>query len=133
MAITYYQANSVNNYIFGSTAFTPQSTYYIGLSTTAINASGAGATEPTDTAYARISVTNNKTNWTSASNGALSNAVQFSFSESTASWGTITYIFISDSLTGGNVLYYDALVTPRSVEANTQLIFAIGSIQVQLS
>lgn len=134
MAITTYQANRLNNYLFGSTSFTPNGTYYIGLSTTAINANGTGVTEPTGGGYKRVAVTNNKTNFTDSTGGIVQNKAQFEFPESTTAWGTITHVFISDGPTtgGGNVLYYDALTTPRTVQTATILLFAINSMKIQL-
>lgn len=132
MAITTYQANRLNNYLFGATSFTPNGTYYIGLSTTSINAAGTGVTEPTGGGYKRVAVTNNKTNFTDSTGGIVQNKVQFEFPESTTAWGTITHVFISDSLTAGNVLYYDALTTPRTVQTATILLFAINSMKIQL-
>ena len=132
MAITTYQANRLNNYLFGATSFTPNDTYYIGLSTTAINAAGTGVTEPTGGGYKRVAVTNNKTNFTDSTGGIVQNKVQFEFPESTTDWGIITHVFIADSLTGGNILYYDALTTPRTVQTATILLFAINSMKIQL-
>ena len=106
--------------------------YYIGLSTTAINAAGTGVTEPTGGGYQRVAVTNNKTNFTDSTGGIVQNKVQFEFPESTTAWGTITHVFIADSLTGGNILYYDALTTPRTVQTATILLFAINSMKIQL-
>ena len=132
MAITTYQANRLNNYLFGATSFAPNGTYYIGLSTTAINAAGTGVTEPTGGGYKRVAVTNNKTNFTDSTGGIVQNKVQFEFPESTTAWGTITHVFIADSLTGGNILYYDALTTPRTVQTATILLFAINSMKIWL-
>lgn len=132
MAISTYQANKVNDYLFGGTSFSPSSTYYIGLSTTAISASGTGATEPSGGAYARVSVANNKTNFTTSTGGIVKNNIQIEFPESTAAWGTITYVFISDSSAGGNILYYDSLTTPRTVQSATILLFAINSMSIQI-
>lgn len=133
MAITTYQANKVNDYLFGGTAFTPSTTYYLGLSTTAIGSAGTGVTEPSGGAYTRVAVTNNKTNFTVSSGGIIKNATQIEFPESTTAWGTITYVFIADSLTGGNILYYDALTTPRTVQTATVLLFAVNAMNIQLS
>lgn len=131
--ITFYQSNRMLDFLFGSTVFSPNSTYYIGLSTTGINASGIGATEPTGGAYTRIAIPNNKTSWTVSDAGKLTNNIQLEYPESTTSWGTITNVFISDSLTGGNILYWDALTTPRTVQPATVLIFAPAAINIQLS
>ena len=117
----------------GGVAFTPATTYYFGLSTTTINIDGTGATEPSGGAYARVALTNDKTSWTTASNGALTNSVAVTFAESTASWGTITYVGMWDALTGGNLWWYDALSPTRTVASATTVLFAIGSITVQFN
>jgi hypothetical protein len=43
--ITYYSANRVLDRLFGTTAFSPATTYYFGLSTTTLNIDGTGATK----------------------------------------------------------------------------------------
>lgn len=135
MAITNFQANKVNDFLFGGTSFTPGGTYYIGLSTTPIQANGTGATEPSGGSYARVAVANNKTSFSTSSAGSLQNQISIEFPESTTSWGTITYVFMSDSPNSGqgNVLYYDALTTPRTVQSATVLLFAAGAIKIQLT
>ena len=133
MSVTYYSSNKNLDYNFGSTSFTPPATMYFGLSTTTINIDGTGATEPSGGAYARQPFVNNKTNWGTASNGALTNLVAITFTESTLSWGTITYVFISDALTSGNVWWFDALTPSRTVASATTVLFAIGSITVQMN
>lgn len=133
MAITTYQANRVNNFLFGATSLTPNATYYIGLSTTAISADGTGISEPSGGGYARIPVTNNKNTFTDSSGGLITNKIQISYNESTTDWGTIRYIFISDASTGGNILYFDQLTNPRNVQLATTLIFSAGSIRIQIT
>lgn len=133
MAITYYSANKVLDLNFGGTSYSQPATYYFGLSTTTINIDGTGATEPSGGAYARVGLTNNKTNWGNASNASLTNSTAVQFTESTASWGTITYVFMSDALTSGNVWWYDALSPARAVASATTVLFAIGSITVQMT
>lgn len=131
--ITYYSANRLLDYNFGQTSYTSPSTYYFGLSTTTINIDGTGATEPSGGAYARVSLTNNKTNWGTASNASLTNSTAVQFAESTSSWGTITYVFMSDALTSGNIWWYDALSPARTVASATTVLFAISSITVQMT
>lgn len=121
------------DYNFGLTTYTVPSTYYFGLSTTTINIDGTGATEPSGGAYARIALANNKTNWTVAASGLITNSTAITFAESTASWGTITYVFMSDALTGGNIWWYDALSPARAVASATTVLFAIGAVTVQMN
>jgi hypothetical protein len=45
MAVTYFSSNKVLDRLFVTTAFTPATTYYFGLSTTTLNIDGTGATK----------------------------------------------------------------------------------------
>lgn len=131
--ITYYSANRILDKAFGATAFSEPSIYYFGLSTTTIQIDGTGGTEPSGGAYARVSLANNKTNWGTASNASLTNSTAVQFAESTASWGTITYVGIWDALTVGNIWWYDVLTPARTVASATTVLFAIGAITVQMT
>lgn len=133
MAITYYSANRVLDKNFGATAYSEPSTYYFGLSTTTIQIDGTGATEPSGGAYARVSLANNKTNWGTASNAALTNSTAVTFPESTTSWGTITYVGMWDASTSGNIWWFDSLSPARTVASSTTVLFAVGSITVQMT
>jgi hypothetical protein len=128
--ITTYSSNRVIDFNFGSTAYTQPATYYFGLSTSTINFDGTGATEPSGGSYARVALTNNKTNWGTAASGVLTNATAITFAESSASWGTITYVFLSDALTAGNIWWFDVLSPSRAVASLTTVIFAIGAVTV---
>lgn len=133
MSITYTSANKILDRNFGATAYTPPATMYFGLSTTAIQIDGTGATEPSGGNYARVAATNDKTTWGTASNGALTNSVAITFPESSASWGTITHVFIADASSGGNIWWFDALSPSRQVQSSTTVLFAIGAITVQMN
>lgn len=133
MAIVVNQANKVLDNLFGGTSMPTTGTLYVGLSTTALNTNGTGYTEPSGAGYARVSVTNSKQNFNQASNGTVTNQQTITFPESQASWGTIQYVFIADASSGGNVLYYDALTTPRTVASLTTLLFQPGTLQISLS
>jgi hypothetical protein len=133
MSVTYYAANRNVDYNFGKTTFTVPTTYYFGLSTTAINIDGTGATEPSGGGYARVAFTNDKTNWGTASLGILLNALAVTFPESSASWGTITHIGIWDNLTGGNLWWYDVLTPSRPIASATTVLFAVGAVTVTMN
>lgn len=102
--------------------------YYLGLSTTAPTESGTNVTEPTDSAYARIALTN----LTEPSGGVIENANSISFNESTQSWGTITHYVVFDSPTSGqgNLLMYEELETPRNVEPATVMMFKENTLSI---
>lgn len=132
MAITYYASNRILDRNFGGVSYVVPSTLYVGLSTTSISSDGTGATEPSGGAYARVGATNDKTTWSNAATGALTNLITITFAESTAAWGTIVSVFLSDALTSGNIWYYDTLSPTRTVQANTTVLFAPSAITVQM-
>jgi hypothetical protein len=134
--ISNYQANRILDRSFGNVTFTVPTTMYLGLSTTTINADGTGITEPSAVnGYARVSITNDKTQWGNASTGTLANIAAFTFPQSSSSWGTITYVFLSDSVTigAGNLLFYDTLSPSRTVASLTTVLFAITAFQVLMN
>jgi hypothetical protein len=132
MSWCYTASNKVLDYLFGATSFTNPSNFYMGLSTSTIGADGTGCTEPSAGAYARVVLANNKTTFGSASNGSLTNLITISFPESTASWGTITYVFFAYAGTAGvnDIWYFEALPTPKAVASQTTVSFAPSSITV---
>jgi len=133
MSITSYQSNRVLDYNFGATSYTTPATLYVGLSTTPINFDGTGATEPVALGYARVAVTNNKTNWSTAASGILSNLTAIQFPESTGSWGTITHVAVYDAASAGNMLYFEALTSSRAVPTLTTVLFAAAGFVVQMN
>jgi hypothetical protein len=133
MSVTYFSSNKVLDYNFGITSYSPPATLYFALSTTSPDISGSNFTEPSSGAYARVGLTNNKTNWTTAASGILTNSTAVNFVESTASWGTVVSVGLFDSLTGGNLLWYDVLSPARTISTATTVLFAIGAISVQFN
>lgn len=138
--VTNYQANKSLNYDFGKTVYTPPETWYIGVSTTPILKDGTGYTEPVDSAYKRVAIANNKTDFTVASNGSLIISKDIIFDESTISWGLITHVFIANSLTGNDICFYDELdneeeilgelVKGKLVQSRSTLIFPSGELVI---
>ena len=132
---TYLELHDLD-YLFGATAFATPVTLYIGLSTTTTNAGGTGITEPVAMAYARITVTNNKTNWAVASGsapGIVTNAAIMTFAQATGAWGVITDFFISDALTAGNILAYGTLTASKTIASGDTARFAIGDFAINLT
>lgn len=124
MAKTYIQSNANLDFDFGKTTYAPASTYYLGLSTTPIDKNGLGATEPsTSSGYKRVAIPNNKSSFTQANNGELKNSITIDFPESTAAWGTITHYFLADSITGGQIRFFEAFAAPRQVAESSTVMF----------
>lgn len=115
---------------FGAVALTPPAQYFVALSTTTPTEAGVNFTEPSGGAYARVAVTNNLTNFPAASAGAKTNGTAISFTESTASWGTITHIGFYNQLTGGTLYFWEALPVSKAVAANVTVYFSAGALTI---
>jgi hypothetical protein len=122
--------------LLGGASLGAPATWYVGLSTTTIT-NAAGPTEPSGGAYARVAVTNNTTNFPAATGNTpatSSNGTTITFPASTASWGTVTYAFLADASSGGNVWFFGALTSSVNVNAaGFTLSFAANALSITLN
>jgi hypothetical protein len=129
--------------LFGATSFTVESTFYLGLSTTTFTTATEVTTFPTEpssgAAYARVTLSNNKTLWsnatTNSAGASLYNNSIVQFAESTASWGQINGIFIAATLAGttlADLLYYENLASPITVGVNTTVFFNANALTISM-
>ena len=130
---------SVLNHIFANAAISnigdasglpagTEGSLYIALFTATPSDSTAG-TEATFGAYARQAVARTGTAWTISGNNC-SNAAAVTFPECTSGSETINGFGIMTAITGGDLLYWAAVDTPRAVATGVTLEFAIGAIDV---
>lgn len=99
-------------------------TVYLALFTVAPTDVGGG-TEVTGGSYAREAVT-----FGAPTSGTVANTGAVTFTQATASWGTVVAMGIFDAATAGNLLYYGNLTTSKVVDTNDQLSFANGALTV---
>ena len=133
MSSTNYARNQILDYNFGSVAYSVPATFYLGLSTTTISSSGSNATEPSGASYARVSVTNNKTNFTYSASGCVVNATEIAFAESSGSWGTIVDVGLWDALSSGSIWYYTSLPTSKVVQTTTVVSFSASALSISMT
>lgn len=127
MSKTNTARNAVLDSRYGGAAFTPPATVYLALFTSAPGVTGGG-TEATGGSYARVAVTNNSTNFPNSVAGVKSNGTDFTFAQATAGWGTVTHFGFFDALTGGNLLDFAPLTTPKTVQNGDIPKFSAGQI-----
>ena len=121
--------NKLLDHVLGNAAYTAPATVYVALYTVAPSDTGGG-TECSGGSYARVTVTNNATNFPAASGGAKSNGVAITFVEATASWGTVVAFGIFDAVTAGNLLYWATLTTNKTIDSGDTANFAVGELDV---
>ncbi len=132
MPATYYAINQSLDLDFGSGSYVPPTSYYLGLSTTVIDPTGATVTEPIDPSYERYEIPNDdKSFWTEASDGQITNGSTVLFPQSSEAWGSIATVFLSSASVAGNVWFYDNLDVPITIGPNTELELEPGIIVIE--
>ena len=121
-----YLETAVIQHLFESD-FSAPANMYVALYTSAPTDSGGGV-ECTGGAYAREQVVRG-TGWTSAGN-ATENASDITFTEATASWGTVVAFALHDALTGGNMLYWGDLTTSKSIDNGDTAKIPAGDLDI---
>ena len=119
--------NKIIDHMLRNQAYTPPSTVYVALFTTATTDAGGG-TEVSGGAYARQSIT-----LTAASGGASENSADITFPQATADWGTITHVALMDALTGGNMLMHTALDASKTVNNGDTFKINAGDLDVTVA
>jgi hypothetical protein len=121
-----YAELKVLDAILNQTSFSV-ATPYVALYTATPSDSGGG-TEVSGGSYARALCT---TSFPAASAGSCANDVAIAFPTATANWGTVTAFGIFDASTAGNLLYWGALTTPRTINnGDPTPTFAIGALVI---
>jgi hypothetical protein len=121
-----YLANSVINATLRNISYTSPATVYLALflNDPTDNNSGGEINAPS---YVRQPIL-----ISAPVNGVASNLTSVIFDASTTNWGTINYIGIYDAVTGGNLLYSDALTTPQTININQIFRMYAGDLTITL-
>lgn len=142
-ALSDYLENKLIDWLLRGQTFTPPATTYVGLLTAGASDTGGG-TEVTGGAYARVAVSSTLAAWagtqgattTVASTGTTattSNNAAITYPTPTANWGSIVGMGVYDAATAGNLLFYAALSTPKTVNnGDGAPAFPISALSLQL-
>jgi hypothetical protein len=95
MSASNYEEEQILKDRFGITSWTPPSTNYMAVSTADPTDDCSGLEEPIGNSYARVSITNDGTEW-SYSSGQVDNDNPITFPQATGSWGTISHWVMFD-------------------------------------
>jgi hypothetical protein len=68
-----------------------------------------------------------------SSSGSASTSATVTFSAATANWGTVTHVAVMDASTSGNVLFYGAVTTSKTIESGDTFQVSSGNLTVSLA
>jgi hypothetical protein len=124
--------STILNFLYGAVGspMTAPADYRIALFSVAPTDS-TGGTELSGNGYARVTVTNNTTNWGAAGSAgaARTNAVAITFPTATGAWSAATSwgAFLPD---GTTLTIYGDLTTPKTLANGDTASFAIGALSI---
>lgn len=133
-AASNYLENKVLDHVLRVAGYTQPGSLNVGLFT---NTSGNAAAnleagtltdEVSGGSYARQSAT-----FSAASGGSASTSATITFPAATANWGTITHVAILDASTSGNVLFWGAVTTSKTIETGDTFQITSGNLTVSLA
>jgi len=133
-AASNYLENKVLDHVLGGSSYSQPASLYVGLFT---NTSGSAATnleagtltdEVSGGSYARKAAT-----FSAASSGTASTSATITFDAATANWGTITHVAIIDASTSGNVLFWGAVTTSKTIESGDTFQISGSNLSVSLA
>jgi hypothetical protein len=139
-AASNYLENKVLDHVlrYSTAPYTGVSTLYLALfNNTSGNAAAnleAGTltdeTSTSGTAYARKSVAFGAATGTNPTQSATSATV--TFDAATADWGTITHVAVMDASTAGNVLFWGAVTTSKTIQTGDTFQVTSGNLTIAL-
>ena len=133
-AASNYLENKVLDHVLTATSYSAPSVRYLALFT---NTSGNAAAnleagtltdEVSGGSYARKAVT-----FAAASGGSSATNATVTFDAATGNWGTITHVAVMDQLTGGNVLFWGAVTTSKTIETGDTFQVSSGNLTISLA
>jgi hypothetical protein len=116
MAMSDYLQDALRTHLFRSGTFTKPTELHVALHTADPLDDASGA-EVTGGSYARVQQDPDDANWSAgtSTDGITVNLNPLTFPSPTADWGLVTHAAVWDAPTGGNLIGYGPLATPRSV------------------
>ncbi len=135
-AASNYLENKLLDHTLTATTYTAAATRYLALFN---NTSGSAATNleagtltdetsTSGTAYIRKAVT-----FAAASSGTSATNATVTYDAATANWGTITHIAIMNAVSSGDVLFWGAVTTSKTIETGDTFQVSSGNLTVSLA
>ena len=114
---------------YSTAPYTAPSTLYVGLFTASTGLeTNSPSAEVSGNGYARKTVT-----FAAAASGSSASNATVTFDAATGTWGTISHVAIMDSLTTGNVLFWGAVTTSKTIESGDTFQISSGNLTISLS
>jgi hypothetical protein len=132
MTATSSLRKSLVDLLTGNGAYTPPPVLYLSLHSADPGQSGSHAFEVTGGGYARQSLAG-KMGVADPVTGISVNTVTINFGPASSPWGTIAFLGIESSLTGGNMLMPGVPATPKTITTGQPFQIVPGNLSIRLT
>ena len=124
-----YLENKLLDHVLKNTAYSQPTNLYLGLFTadTGLEANSPSA-EISGGSYARETVA-----FAAASSGSAATSATVTFPTATATWGTISHVAVMDAASAGNVLFWGAVTTSKTIESGDTFQVSSGNLTISLA
>lgn len=126
-AFSDYLENALLDGTLRATTYTAPANVYVGLHTSATLDNNTG-TEVSGNGYTRMGAT-----FSPPVAGSTSNSSTITFPTATGTWNQVTHFGIYDTVSGGQLLYWGALTTAKTVDNGDVFTFPASNLSVTLS
>lgn len=135
-AASNFLENAVLDHVLTASAYSAPSVRYLALFTNTSSQAAANLEAGTitdeistsGTGYGRETVT-----FAAASGGSSATNATVTFDAATASWGTVTHVAVMDAATSGNVLFYGAVTTSKTIDSGDTFQVTSGNLTISLA
>tara|TARA_B100000767_G_C19362348_1_gene368338 strand:- start:54 stop:440 length:387 start_codon:yes stop_codon:yes gene_type:complete len=128
MDFTNYLADRLVKATVGNVAWTTPEKVYLALYTADPTKAGFSSNEVLAPSYNRQEIT-----FTPPLDGVSVNASQIDFNTATSNWGNVGWVSITDSSSGGFMLYFAGLDDPKTILSGDQFKIDAGKLQLTLT
>lgn len=125
-SLSNYNENLLLNWVLTNQSVTRPTSWYLGLFTDSNIITDEPSSELVGAGYSRLPIT-----FSTASAGSTSNTNPIVFSAD-GNWTTVKYVGIFDAQANGHLLFWGAMSSPKTLELDDQLQFAVNSITISL-
>jgi len=132
-----YLEDKLLDHTLGNTAYA-QPTVYVGLFTavTGLETNSPSA-EVSGNGYTRkaasFGASSGGSSFGASSGGSCSTDATITFDAATGNWGTITHVAVTDAASSGNVLFYGAVTSSKTIETGDTFQISSGNLTITLA
>jgi hypothetical protein len=138
-AASNYLEAKLLDHVLGNTSFSQPANLYLALFTNDSTNAAANLelgtltdeVSTSGTAYAREEIAFDAASGTNPTSAANTSTV--TFDTATANFGTITHVAVMDASTAGNVLFYGAVTTAKTIETGDTFQVSAGNLTISLA